>query len=153
MADEFTALESWAAPLLAALTGAQRRSLAREIGQALRKTQQERIAAQKNPDGSDYAPRKPQSRARQAKGRIRRSMFTKLRTARFMRVLLEEDGVSVGFSGRAAGIATVHQQGLRDTVRPGGPSVRYEARQLLGLTEADRQLIADLILKHVQSGS
>lgn len=154
MADDLTALESWAAPLLATLTGAQRRSLAREVGQVLRKSQQERIAAQQNPDGSDYAPRKvQQTRARQAKGRIRRSMFTKLRTARFLKILLDDEGVSVGYTGRAAAIASVHQEGQRDAVRPGGPSVRYESRRLLGLTDADRQLIANMILKHVHDGA
>lgn len=152
MTDDLTALESWAAPLLSALTGPQRRALARDVGQALRKSQQERISAQQNPDGSPFAPRKVQTRARQAKGRIRRGMFTKLRTARFLKILLDDEGVSVGYTGRTAAIASVHQDGLRDDVRPGGPSVRYEARRLLGLSDADRQLIADLILKHVQDG-
>lgn len=155
MADDLSALETWATPLLEALTGPERRRLAREVGQALRRSQQARIAAQQNPDGSDYAPRKAQAttKARQAKGRIRRAMFTKLRTARFLRILLDEEGVSVGFSGTAARIATVHQEGGRDTPRPGARSIRYEARVLLGLTEDDRQMIADLILKHAQGAS
>lgn len=155
MADDLSALETWATPLLEALTGPERRRLAREVGQALRRAQQARIAAQQNPDGSDYAPRKAQvtTKARQAKGRIRRAMFTKLRTARFLRILLDEEGVSVGFTGSAARIATVHQEGGRDTPRPGARSIRYEARVLLGLTEDDRQMIADLILKHAQGAS
>lgn len=155
MADDLSALENWATPLLQALTGPERRRLAREVGQALRRSQQARIAAQQNPDGSDYAPRKAQdnTNARKAKGRIRRAMFTKLRTARFLRILLDDEGVSVGFTGRTAKIATVHQEGGRDAARPGGRSIRYEARVLLGLTEDDRQMIADLILKHAQGAS
>lgn len=157
MADDLSALETWATPLLEALTGPERRRLAREVGQALRRSQQARIAAQQNPDGSAYAPRKAQpqatGKARQAKGRIRRTMFNKLRTARFLRILLDEDGVSVGYTGRTARIATVHQEGGTDTATPGGRSIRYEARVLLGLTEDDRQMIADLILKHAQGAS
>lgn len=52
--DPLSALEDWVAPLLAKLEPAQRRALARNVGQALRRSQAARIAAQQNPDGSAY---------------------------------------------------------------------------------------------------
>ncbi|CAN7260770.1 phage virion morphogenesis protein [Variovorax sp. LjRoot84] len=148
MADDLSALETWAAPLLAALTPAKRRALARRIGQALRRGQAARIAAQKNPDGSAYEPRKV-TKARSQKGSIRRTMFEKLRAARHLRVQAGDDGVAVGFLGRTARIARVHHLGLRDEVEPGGPQYDYTARQLLGLTDAEREQVKDLLLQHL----
>ncbi len=147
MSGELTQLETWAAPLLAALSPGERRKLARRIGTELRRSQSQRIGAQQNPDGSAYAPRK-----RQQKGNIRRraaAMFGKIRQARFLKVKADPAGVAIGFAGRVARIAGVHQYGLRDAVSRGGPRVRYEARELLGLTEADIERIRDLLLEHL----
>jgi phage virion morphogenesis protein len=148
MADDLRALEDWATPLLEALTAAGRRALARKIGQALRRGQAARIASQRNPDGSAYEPRKT-TQARLQKGRIRRTMFEKLRAARHLRVETDDDGVTVGFFGRTARIARVHHFGLREPVQAGGPSYKYPARGLLGLSDADRELIKDLLLLHL----
>ncbi|QRY30553.1 phage virion morphogenesis protein [Variovorax sp. PDNC026] len=148
MADDLRALEDWAAPLLSSLTAPKRRALARKIGQALRREQAARISAQRNPDGSTYQPRKT-TNARLQKGNIRRTMFEKLRAARHLRVEAEDDGVAVGFFGRTARIARVHHYGLRDLVQAGGPSYQYPARGLLGLNDADRELIKDLLLQHL----
>ncbi|CEH50208.1 Tail completion protein S (fragment) [Xanthomonas citri pv. citri] len=57
--------------------------------------------------------------------------------------------MSVGFVGRVSRIARVHQEGLSESVRPGGPRARYERRVLLGLTEQDRHLIRDQLLSHL----
>ena len=148
MADDLQALETWAEPLLATLAPARRRTLARSIGQALRRSQAARIAQQRNPDGSAYEPRKT-TKARLQKGAIRRIMFEKLRAARHLKVQTDEEGVAVGFLGRTARIARVHQLGLRDQVQPGGPQYDYPARELLGLTEAEREQIKDLLLQHL----
>ncbi len=58
MTNKLEALEDWAAVLLGQLEPASRNKLARSVGQALRRSQQQRIIAQQNPDGSKYAPRK-----------------------------------------------------------------------------------------------
>ena len=64
-----------------------RRQLARNIGQALRKNQQARIARQENPDGTAFEPRKPRKEFGKKKGRIKRkAMFAKLRTARYFKI-------------------------------------------------------------------
>ncbi|BEP43001.1 phage virion morphogenesis protein [Variovorax sp. V15] len=148
MIDDLRALEDWATPLLSKLTAPKRRALARKIGIALRRMQAERIASQRNPDGTAYEPRKT-TNARLQKGRIRRTMFEKLRATRHLRVEAEDDGVAVGFFGRTARIARVHHEGLRDLVQPGGPTYQYPARGLLSMNDAERDLVKDMLLQHL----
>lgn len=152
--DDLTALEQWASTLLARLSPAGRRNVMRNVARALRHAQKARIAAQRNPDGSAYTPRKARAEAgttrlRNKRGRIKRTMFAKLRTARMMRAEIHDHELAVGFIGRVARIARVHQHGLRERVAPRGPYYRYPARVLLGLTEADRTLIRDRLLAHL----
>ncbi|MEN9195973.1 phage virion morphogenesis protein [Xanthomonas perforans] len=146
--DELTALEDWAAPLLARLQEGERRKLARKIGTALRRSQSQRIGRQQAPDGTPYAPRKEPLRDKS--GRVKRKkMFAKLRQAKFLKVSASPNEVSVGFVGRVSRIARVHQDGSTEQVRPGGPRARYERRMLLGFSEQDRQLIHDQLLSHL----
>jgi phage virion morphogenesis protein len=153
--DDLTALETWAAPLLARLQPAERRALARTIARELRASQAQRIATQQAPDGAAYTPRKPQKtmpgqQVRKApRGAIRAAMFLRLKSAKYLRATAAPQEAAVGFAGRAARIARVHQEGLRDVVKPGGPQYQYPARPLLGLTDAERDRIADLLLRHL----
>jgi len=149
MSADLQPLDAWASGLLANLSPAARRSLAREIASKLRASQQQRIAAQLNPDGTPYAPRKPQ--LRQKAGRIRRQMFTKLRTARFLKTEASADTALVGFASQVERIARVHLLGLRDRVRPSGPEVRYPARALLGVSDHDAAIVEAAILSHLTS--
>ncbi|MEA9676941.1 phage virion morphogenesis protein [Xanthomonas campestris pv. raphani] len=147
--DELTALENWAAPLLARLQPGERRTLARKIGTELRRSQSQRIGKQQAPDGSPYAPRKQQ--LRQKAGRVKRAkMFTKLRQAKYFKVSASPNSVSVGFVGRASRIARVHQDGLVDQVRTNGPKVNYERRVLIGFNEAARLLVKEAISNYIQ---
>lgn len=145
-ADPLQQLEDWAAPLLAKLNGPEQRQLARRIAMDLRRTQSNRIAQQRNPDGSAYEPRKPQQRKRQ--GRVK-GMFDKLRSARLLRVQATSAAAVIAITGRAARIARVHQEGLRDQVEPGGPSVIYPRRELLGISDAERERIRDTLVDHL----
>lgn len=146
--DDLQALDDWLAPLLANLTPAARRQLARQVARDLRRSQQQRIAAQRNPDGSAYEPRKPQLHER--KGQIRRrAMFAKIRMATHLKTQATADEASVGFAGRVARIASVHQLGLRDRVRPDGPEIGYPRRQLLGLPRDDCASLRDMVLKFI----
>lgn len=145
--DELQQLEAWAAPLLAKLEPSKRRALARTIGTELRRSQTQRIRDQVNPDGSGYAPRK-----RQQAGQIKRRrdrMFTRITQAKHLKVEASEQAVAVGFMGRVARIANVHQEGLSDRVSQDGPTVRYERRVLIGFTDAERQTIRDLLVEHL----
>ncbi|MEA9488930.1 phage virion morphogenesis protein [Xanthomonas campestris] len=146
--DELNALETWAAPLLARLQEGERRKLARKIGTALRRSQSQRIGRQQAPDGTPYAPRKEQLRDKS--GRVKRKkMFAKLRQTKFLKVSASPNEVSVGFVGRVSRIARVHQEGLNESVRPGGPRARYERRVLMGFTADDRQMVYDQLLHHL----
>ena len=146
MADDLTRLEDWATPLLQKLEAPQRRMLAAELARDLRRSQQDRIKDQHNPDGSPFAPRKSQ----QKKGRItRRVMFMKLRQRRYLKAKSSPSEVSVGFFGRVARIARVHQLGLPDKVSPGGPVAQYEQRELLGFTEKDQAMLMDKLISHL----
>jgi phage virion morphogenesis protein len=150
MTNRLETLEDWAAGLLGQLEPASRNKLARSIGQALRRSQQQRIIAQRNPDGSKYAPRK-QRNLRGKQGRVKRKvqMFKKLRTASFLKVQGDGNAISVGFTGRIARIARVHQYGLKDRAERGAPDVKYEQREVLGLTDADLEIIRDQMLAYL----
>lgn len=151
MSDPLQQLEDWAAPLLRQLSPKAQRDLARTVARELRRSQAARIASQRNPDGTPYTPRKkaaPGGQVRGRKGSIK-AMFAKLRTASHLKLLAEPQGAAIGITGRAARIARVHQHGLRDRVRPGGREVEYPARELLGLTDTERETVRDLILKHL----
>lgn len=154
--DDLQALDDWLAPLLANLTPTKRRQLARQLARDLRRSQAQRIAAQLNVDGSRYEARKATLRDRKAtlrdrKGRIRGAMFAKIRQATHLKAQATADEASVGFSGRVARIASVHQLGLRDRVRPDGPEVTYPRRQLLGFSPTEREHLREQILKALAS--
>lgn len=150
MANNLEALETWASVLLERLEPGERVKLARSIGQELRRSQQKRVMAQTNPDGSKYAPRKKRD-LRGKQGRIRRrlDMFKKLRTASYLKIRGDSNAVTVGFTGRIARIARVHQYGLKDRAERGAPDIRYDQREVLGFTEADLDLIRDGLLAHL----
>lgn len=137
--------------LIANLSPQARGQLGRKIGQALRKSQSNRITRQQNPDGSAFEPRKPRKEFGKKKGRIKRkAMFAKLRTARHLKVRSNGNEVSVGFNGSSAAIAAVHQYGLKGTVnRNKGVKVQYAQRELLGFSDEDVELIENLILEQL----
>lgn len=152
MASNLEALETWAAVLLDRLEPGERSKLARSIGQELRRSQQKRVMAQKNPDGSKFAPRK-QRNLREKQGRVKRklAMFKKLRTASYLKVRGDINAATVGFTGRIARIAKVHQYGLKDRAERDAPEIKYEQREILGFTENDLETIRDRLLLHITS--
>ncbi len=145
---ELDALEAYAADLLAALQPAERAELARRIAARLRQANVRRIAAQVAPDGSPFEPRRQQ--LRQRKGALRRSMFAKLRTARFLKARGTADAAVVAFTEQVSRIARVHQFGLRDRVnRNTSLEADYPARPLLGVSADDEALILELSAAHL----
>jgi len=149
--DDLHAVERWAGALLSRLQPSQRRRINQLIAQELRRSQAKRIAAQLAPDGSAYPARK-QRKLVEKKGRIKRQkqqMFSKLRTATWLKIETSEHELAVGFLGRVARIARVHQEGLEDKVDRRGPRYKYPARQLLGFPATDREFIRDVLLRHV----
>ena len=149
MADELRALEDWAGALLAKLEPKQRRQLNQGIARKLRRSQQQRIAAQKNPDGTPYAPRKARQPLRSKQGRVKQKMFTKLRQARHLKLQSDANSIGLGFLARTARLARVHQYGLRDRPGKGQDDVQYSRRELLGFADADLDMIRDELLGHL----
>lgn len=142
--SDFKPFDDKLAGLLAALSPAVRRKLAGDIAKELRKSQQQRIKQQKSPDGSPYQARRRQP-LRAKTGRIKRAMFQKLRTNRYMKATGRENSAVVEFTGKVQRIARVHQFGLKDRPNQFSCEVVYPERQLLGITTIDSKSIESLI--------
>lgn len=151
MSDGLIELQDWAAGLLARLSPAERRRANRLVANAVRRAATARIAAQRNPDGTPYAPRRRAKNLRGKRGHLKRKMFARLRTARYLRVHATTDEALIGFTGRVARIARIHQHGGRDRPAPGAPEVRYAVRRLLGFSPEVRALILDTYAAHLAS--
>ncbi|GFN45948.1 phage virion morphogenesis protein [Candidatus Regiella insecticola] len=135
------------AHLLKQLSPARRKAFTRQIAKQLRQKQKQRIQAQQAPDGTPFAPRKQKRRDKH--GRIKRKMFTQLRTARFLKHNSSAEEATLSFARPVTPVARVHHYGLRDKVARNGVTVRYESRPLLGLTDKDIERITDLALMHL----
>lgn len=85
--------------------------------------------------------------ARTKTGRIRRQMFAKLRTAKYLKAVASPDSASVEFEGRVQRIARVHHYGLRDRVSRRGPEVQYSQRRLLGINDEVEDITRDTFLR------
>ncbi len=142
--NDFKPFDDQLAGLIAALSPAGRRRLAGKIAKQLRTAQQQRIKQQKAPDGSPYQARKRQP-LRAKTGRIKRAMFQKLRTSRYMKASGRNDAAVVEFTGKVQRIARVHQFGLRDRPNPHTQDVQYPERPLLGLSLANDKLVEEMI--------
>jgi phage virion morphogenesis protein len=147
---DLEALETWLSPLLQKLDGRGRAQLARKAAQQLRRSQQQRIRAQVNPDGSPFEARKPRD-LRGKKGRIKRRMFQKLKMARYLKAKGTPQQAVIGFAGRVSRIARVHQYGLKDRAERGAPEVRYARRELLGVSRHDEYKLTNFILDQLHS--
>ncbi|HEH1573054.1 TPA: phage virion morphogenesis protein [Escherichia coli] len=143
--SELTVLQERLAGLIASLSPAARRQMAAEIAKKLRTSQQQRIKRQQAPDGTPYAARKRQP-VRSKKGRIKREMFAKLRTSRFMKAKGSDSAAVVEFPGKVQRMARVHQYGLKDRPNRNSRDVQYEARPLLGFNSIDMRIIERLII-------
>ena len=152
MSNDLHALEAWAGALLAKLQPTQRRAINLKVAIDLRRSQVQRIKAQQGPDGTPYTARKKRKEFKGKKGRIKRqkaAMFAKIRTAKYLKVHADPGQLTVGFVGKVMHVARVHHEGLTDSISKKGPKYSYPARPLLGLSEAERTLIRDSLLRHL----
>lgn len=146
--NKFKPFDDKLAGLIAAISPAGRRKLATEIAKELRRSQQQRIKQQIAPDGTTYQARKRQP-LRAKKGRIKRAMFQKLRTSRYMKASGRNNTAVVEFTGKVQRIARIHQFGLKDRPNPYAQDVQYPERQLLGFSQKDNFLVEDIIVRNL----
>ncbi|GKX44573.1 virion morphogenesis protein [Pectobacterium carotovorum subsp. carotovorum] len=146
--NELKPFDDKLAGLLASLSASGRRKLAGTVAKALRGSQQQHIKQQQAPDGTPYAPRKAQP-IKGKKGRVKRQMFQKLRTAKYLKANGTAEAASVEFIGRVQRMARVHHYGLRDRPSRNGADVQYEARPLLGFSDADIKRVESEVIKHL----
>lgn len=128
---ELHEVDAWLAALLSQLEPAARKKMLREVARDVRRIQQANITAQRSPDGTAWEPRRVSARSK--KGRIRRGMFSKLKTAKYLKAQANADTAEVAFVPGVQRLARVHHYGLRDRVSRRGPIVKYAERTLLGL--------------------
>lgn len=142
-------VETRLAALIANLSPAARKQMASGIARKLRASQQRNIKSQKAPDGTPFKPRKAQP-LRGKKGRIKREMFAKLRTAKYMKAKDTGDAAVVEFTGRVQRLARVHHFGLRDRPSRNSKEVNYDKRPLLGYDSTMYEIITHEIIKNLE---
>ncbi|MEX2987652.1 phage virion morphogenesis protein [Serratia fonticola] len=147
--NELEPFETKLAGLIGNLSPQSRKALAVTIAKRLRTSQQQNIKRQQAPDGTPYAPRKTQLRSKQ--GGIKRAMFTKLRTARYLKANGNSNDAVVEFVGRVKRMAEVHHYGLRDRPSARSPDVRYQERSLLGFSSRNISLVEQIIVDNLLS--
>lgn len=148
--SELSAFDTRLAGLIAALSPQSRKAMASTIAKRLRKHQQQRIKQQVTPEGQPFTPRRPQL-LRAKKGRIKREMFAKLRTAKYMKAKGTADDAVVEFTGQVQRMAKVHQYGLRDRPSARAKEVQYPVRPLLGMDAEDMKIVENELLMRIGS--
>lgn len=144
--NPFEPFEARLAALIANLSPAARKKMATNIAQQLRASQQNNIKRQQAPEGTPFKPRKAQP-LRNKKGRVKREMFAKLRTSKYLKATGSKDDALVEFTGRVQRMARVHHYGLKDKPAPGEKDVQYVARALLGFSTSELNLIEKNIIE------
>ncbi|HFT5241713.1 TPA: phage virion morphogenesis protein [Yersinia enterocolitica] len=144
--NELKPFDDALAGLIANLTPKARKALAVTVAKRLRASQQQRIKRQQAPDGTPYAVRKSQP-LRKPKGRIKREMFAKLRTARYMKANSNPNEAVVEFAGRVERMAAVHHFGLRDRPNAHSKDVQYDERPLLGFSQQDIAIVEHAVME------
>ncbi|ASG75557.1 phage virion morphogenesis protein [Salmonella enterica] len=125
--------------MLSNLAPAARKKVLRELSKELRNRQKKRITAQKNPDGSAYAPR----RAHPERGK----MFKRLKLARNLKFRATDSEATVEFRGPHIRTELIHQYGLEGRISPENHHmVKYPARRLLGFSREDEAWLRETLL-------
>ncbi len=155
---DLTKVEEWLDGLMLRLEPGARRKLAMKVGQSLRRSNAQRIAANKEPDGKAMAPRRPRKGPDGKPIRSNRRMFRRIRMARNMRIRATPDSVELNFGGGAVEkIAAIHHDGQVGTVgrtRAGRTiRARYEARRLLGFGNEDMDAVLEEVTKLLDRSS
>ena len=142
---ELHEVDAWLDSLLAQLEPSARKKMLREVARDVRRIQQANITAQRAPDGTAWEPRR--ATARTKPGRIRRKMFAKLKTTKYLKAQASADQAEIAFAPAVQKLARVHHYGLRDRVNRRGTMVKYAERPLLGVNGEVESSVRDTLLR------
>lgn len=136
---ELHEVEEWLGALLSQLEPAMRTKMLREVARDVRRIQQANITAQRSPDGTAWEPRRVTARTKP--GRIRRKMFAKLKTAKYLKARANANEAVIEFLPAVQRLVRVHHYGLRERINKQGLEVKYASRPLLGFnSEAEHNV-------------
>lgn len=144
---ELHEVEAWLGALLAQLEPAARTKMLREVARDVRRIQQNNITLQRSPDGTAWEPRRVTARTKP--GRIRRKMFAKLKTAKYLKAQANSNIAEIAFVPGVQKLVRVHHYGLRDKVNRRGTEVRYAERPLLGINDDVVISVKEIMLRWV----
>lgn len=138
--DAIAGLHHWLDQIALQLEPAQRRELMRRLAQGLRTRFRDRIKQQRDPDGNRFIPRK-----RDQIGNIRRqgNMFQRIGSQ--IKTEYSPNHAAIGFGGRTAMIARIHQDGRSAKPTRYTKATRYPRRELVGFSGDDMQWIQQQI--------
>ncbi|MDU7838602.1 MAG: phage virion morphogenesis protein [Pantoea sp.] len=142
---ELHEVDAWLDALLAQLEPSARTKMLREVARDVRRIQQANITAQRAPDGTAWEPRRVTARTKP--GRIRRKMFAKLKTTKYLKAQASADQAEIAFAPAVQKLARVHHYGLRDRVNRRGTMVKYEERQLMGLNKEAEMTVQEILVR------
>ncbi|MCW6031614.1 phage virion morphogenesis protein [Pantoea sp. JK] len=142
---ELHEVEEWLGALLSQLEPAMRTKMLREVARDVRRIQQNNITLQRSPDGTAWEPRRITARTKP--GRIRRKMFAKLKTAKYLKAQANANMAEVAFTPGVQRVVRVHHYGLRDKVNRRGIEVKYAERPLLGVNNDVENLVQETLLR------
>lgn len=143
--DNLHEVDAWLDALLAKLEPAERKKMLGEVARDVRRIQQGNMTAQRAPDGSAWEPRRVSARTKP--GRIKRKMFVKLKTAKYLKTKATGDCAEVAFVPAVQRLARVHHYGLRDRVSKHSIMIKYKERKLIGLNDINKGLINEILMK------
>ncbi|WP_210532289.1 phage virion morphogenesis protein [Pantoea ananatis] len=145
--DNLHEVDAWLDALLAKLEPAERKKMLREVARDVRRIQQGNMTAQRAPDGSAWEPRRVSARTKP--GRIKRKMFVKLKTSKYLKTRATGDTAEVAFLPAVQRLARVHHFGLRDRVGRRGIMTRYAERPLLGFEKETDMIVNNILFRWV----
>ena len=134
--DTYAGLEHWLDQIALRLEPTQRRELMRRLAQGFRVRQRDRIKQQRDPNGHLFIPRK-----RNQIGNKKRQGALFQNIGKDIKTEYSANHAAVGFGGRTAHIAEVHQEGK--TIKPSryAKATQYPIRELLGFSKDDEKWI------------
>jgi len=145
---ELHEVDAWLDALLAQLEPSARTKMLREVARDVRRIQQANITAQRAPDGTAWEPRRVTARTKP--GRIRRKMFAKLKTTKYLKVRENANQAEISFAPSVQKIAQIHHYGLKERLNSHKFLVKYPERQLIGFNIESKRILLENLFNRIK---